>query len=125
MGDGSLHGVPHAGQVDVDYVLPGLLGQFFGRAEADDGCVGDHGVEPAEPGDPIVERRLEPVVVADVGLAGDDAAVEGLDLLDRLGHIDVDGDVDCDDVCALLGQPDRVAAALTPGGAGDEGDFSL
>ena len=75
-------------------------------------------------GDPVVEGRRQPARLADVGLAGDDAAVEGLDLLDRLGQIGGRPDVDGDDVGALFGQPDGVAAALTPRGAGDEGDFS-
>ena len=34
-------------------------------------------------------------------------------------------DVDGDDVGALLGQPDRVAAVLAPRGASDEGDFPV
>ena len=74
---------------------------------------------------PSSRAAFEPAVVADVGLAGDDAAVEGLDLLDRLGQVDVRPDVDGDDVGALFGQPHGVAAALTPRGAGDEGDFSF
>jgi (+)-trans-carveol dehydrogenase len=37
-----------ADQVDVDHVLPGLLGQFLERAEADDAGVGRHRVEAAE-----------------------------------------------------------------------------
>jgi hypothetical protein len=105
-------------------------------AEADDAGVCGHDVEPAEFGDPVVERRLQPAVVPHVGLAGDDAAVERLDLLDRLGQVvrcrhregdgvDLRDDVDGDDVGALLGQPDGVAAALTPGGPGDEGNLSL
>jgi hypothetical protein len=62
--------------------------------------------------------------------------VEGLDLLDRLGQVlrrghrvryrvHLAGQVDGDDVGALLGQPDGVAAALAAGRAGDECDFSL
>ena len=136
VGDGGLDRVPHAGQVDVDHVLPGLLAQFLGPAEADDAGVGDHDVEPAELGDPVVERRLQRVVVADVDLGGDDAPVERLDLLDRLlqvlpcrhrerDRVDLRRDVDGDDVGALLRQPDGVAAALTPGGPGDEGDLSF
>ena len=85
---------------------------------------------------PVVERRLQRVVVADVDLGGDDAPAERLDLVDRLGEIvrcrhrvgdrvDLRGDVDRDDVGALFGQSDRVAAALTAGGPGDEGHLSF
>jgi hypothetical protein len=95
-----------------------------GAAEVDDAGVGDHHVEPAQSGDPVVDYCLQRGVVADVGLVGDDAAVEGLDLLDRLVRVVVRRNVDGDDVGALFGQPDGVAAALTPRGAGDEGDFS-
>ena len=40
-------------------------------------------------------------------------------------RLDLLADVDGDDVGALLGQPDGVAAALTARGAGDEGDLSF
>ena len=81
---------------------------------------------------PSSRAALSAVVVADVGLAGDDAAVEAststsFDLSGRhgSGRVDLRRDVDGDDVGALFGQPDGVAAALTPRGAGDEGDFSF
>ena len=72
-----------------------------------------------------------------VGLGGDDPAVQRLDVLDRLGQVllgapsgirrcrSLRADVDRDDVGALLGQPDRVAATLAAGGPGDEGDLAL
>ena len=74
--------------------------------------------------------------VADVGLGGDHPAVECLDLLDGLGEIvggrggvfervDRRAQIDGDDVGAFLGQADCVAAALTPGGTGDQGDLSF
>jgi hypothetical protein len=41
---------------------------------------GGHDVEPAELGDPVVERRRQRVAVPDIDPAGDDSAVEGPDL---------------------------------------------
>jgi hypothetical protein len=74
--------------------------------------------------------------IRDVGLPGDDPAVEGLDLLDRLGQVgrgrhrvwhagDLRAQVHGDDVGPLLRQPDRVAAALVARRAGDEGDLAF
>jgi len=74
--------------------------------------------------------------VTDVGLAGDDAPVEGLHLFGCLGEVrlggapvwhgcDVLADVDRDDVGTLFGQPNRVRPALAPGGSRDERDLSL
>ena len=82
-----------------------------------------------------IEDRLERLRVAHVGFPGEDPSVECLDRRDRLGQVglggqavadarDVLADVDRDDVGALLGQPDRVTAALTPRGPGDEGDLA-
>ena len=134
--DGRLGGVPHAGEVDVDHVLPGRVVEFFQRAEAEDPGVGRHDVQPPELGHAVVDGRLEGAVVTDVGLGGDDAPVQRLDLLHRLGQIVGGGhrirhrsylaaQVDGDDVRALLGQPDRVRPALAPSRARDEGDFAL
>ncbi len=85
---------------------------------------------------PSLERRTQLAGLAHVGLRGDDAAAGLLDelggLLEVLGrrHRVADGrdvlaQVDRDDVGALLGQPDRVTAALPARGAGDECDFPL
>ena len=74
--------------------------------------------------------------VTDVGLGGDHPAVECLDLLDGLGEIVGRGDlvlqrvdrraqIDGDDVGTFLGEPDGVAASLTPSGARDQGDLSF
>ena len=134
--DRRLGGVPDAGQVDVDHVLPVGIAELFKRAEAEDPGVGRHDVEPPEPGHAVVQRGLQRAVVPHVGLGGHDAAVEGLDLLDRLGQVrrarhrvrdgrDLARDVDRDDVGAFFGQPDRVAAALAARRAGDEGDLAL
>jgi hypothetical protein len=71
-----------------------------------------------------------------VSLAGDDPPVQGLDFLHGLGQVlacrhrvrhgaDLVAEVDRDDVRALLRQPNRVAAALAPHRAGDEGDLAL
>ena len=96
----------------------------------------DDDVELAQLGDAVVEAPLQLAGVAHVDLRRDDA-LPGL--LDELGgllevlrrrHRVADGvevltQVDGDDVGALFGQPDRVAAALAARGAGDEGDFPL
>jgi hypothetical protein len=134
-GIAALGGVPHTGQVGVDHVLPALLGQLLGSADTADAGVGRDDVQPAQLGHPVVECLLQCAVVADVGLAGDDPAVQRLDFLDGLGEVvwcrhreghrgDLCCQVDGDDVRALLGEPDRVAAALAARRAGDEGDFS-
>jgi hypothetical protein len=110
------------------HLVPGLDGA--------DARVGADDVELAELGDARVDRLLERAQVAHVGLAGDDPPVKRLDRLDRLGQVGfgahaiahgvvVGEDVDRDDVGALLGQPDRVTAALTAARAGDEGDLAL
>jgi hypothetical protein len=74
--------------------------------------------------------------VAHVGLLGDDAPVQRLDLQrslgqvrrrrHRVGHrVDLRTDVDGDDVRSVARQPDRVAAALAARRAGDEGDLAF
>ena len=86
--------------------------------------------------DPAVDRVLQCVEVADVDLGGHDPAVERFDEVCGLGEIlgrgarfrcalDMPTDIDRDDVGALLGQPDRVAAALPERRAGDEGDLAF
>ena len=69
---------------------------------------------------PASKARLQPGLVPHVGLAGHDAPVQRLDLLDRLGQVvrawpsgtataaDLAADVHRDDVGAFLGQPDGV-----------------
>jgi hypothetical protein len=126
--------VPDAGEVHVDHVPPDLLVHLVGGREAGDAGVAAHDVEPPELGHALVEGGLERAVVAHVGLGGDDPPVQRFHLLDRLGQVvggghrdgdrlDLLADVDGDDVGALLGEPDRVAAALPSGGSGDERDL--
>jgi amidase len=83
--DGGLHGVEHAGEVDIDHVLPGavLLMQRHGR----DAGVRQHDVDRADLGDALLKRPPELGFVAYVGLRGEDAPVERLDLLGGLGEI--------------------------------------
>ena len=134
--DGRPGGVPRAGQVDVDGVMPVVHAHVLHRAaDARDARVGHHDVQPAELGDAGVHRRLDRVEVAHVRLGRDDPAVLRLHQLDRLGEVvgrghrqralDVVADVDRDDVGALGGQLHRVTAALAAAGAGDEGDLAL
>ena len=135
-GRGGFDRLPHAGQVDVDDVLPGLLVQVQRGREAGDARVGADDVDSAELAHPLGGDRGERGEVADVGLARDDAPVEGLHLLDglrevRLGRAavghggDVLAEVDRDDVGTFFGQPHRVGPALAPGGTGDERDLAL
>jgi hypothetical protein len=133
---GGLEGVPHAGQVDGDHVVPGRAVELLQQAVAEDARVRRHDVELAELGDAVVNRLLEGAEVTDVGLDGDDPAVERLDLAGGLGEVlrgrhrvrhggDLAGDVDRDDVGAFGGQAHRVAAPLPAGGPGDQGDHAL
>jgi hypothetical protein len=105
------------------------------HAGAEDARVHRHDVEPAELRDAIVDRLPEGAEVADVGLGGDDPAVERLDLAGGFREVirgrqrvrhggDLAGDVNRDDVGALLGQSHRVAAPLPAGGPGDQGDHA-
>ena len=86
--DRDLGGEPHPGEVDVDHVPPGLLAHLLGRAAASR-CRRSPPTMSSRPSSatPVVDRGLERVVVAHVGLAGDDPPVERLDLLDRLGEV--------------------------------------
>jgi hypothetical protein len=100
----------------------------------ENGRVGHHDVETAEFGYSLGRDLLQAFEVAGVDLPGDDTPVEGLHLLYRLGEVvgcrrvventshwlaDIDGD----DVGTFLRKPQCVAAALAPGGAGNEGDL--
>ena len=98
--------------------------------------IGEDEIEPAEFGDAVGHRRLEPFEVPDVTLLGHDAPTGLLDEVDRLVEIlasrhrigdavDLIAQVERDDVGALLGEPDRVRAALTPGRARDEDDLPV
>ena len=115
-------------------VLAGLVERLAAVADAG---VGDDDVEPAELLDAVVHGGLQRVVVADVDLGGDDPPVLALDqsaVSARSSGVDAAirstvsiclADVDRDDVGALLGQPDRVSAALAAGRAGDERDLAV
>jgi hypothetical protein len=134
--DRGLGAQPHAGQVDVDHVLPEFLLHLVQRvAGVPDAGVGHDDVQPAQLRHPVVNRRLQRVVVAHVGLRGDDAPVQRLDLLDGLRQVlgrrhrerdalELLADVHGDDVRALLRQPHRVAAALAASRPRDEGDLA-
>ena len=125
-------GSEDTGEVDVDHVVPHLVGQLLDRREAGDAGVGQDDVQPAELRDALVDGRRERGGVPDVGLARDDAPAQvsrrggpsrrgppasrervphGADLLEH---------VDGDDVGALLRQPDGATAAETARRAGDE-----
>src|SRR6185503_9530274 len=93
-------------------------------------------VEPAQFGDALVEDRLQRDDVADVDFRSDATPPGLLDELRGLFEIlrcrhgiadrrEVLAPVDGDDVGAFLGQSNRVAAALAPACAGDEGDLLM
>ncbi len=116
-----LDGVDGADQVGVDAVGPGLH-RWLAFHGGDTG-LGHDDVDLAELGQAGVERLLELAGLADIGLRGDDAAARlldearGLFEILRCGQRIADGvevlaQVDGDDVGALFGEPDRVAATL-------------
>jgi hypothetical protein len=135
--DGGLAGPPHPVQIDVHHVEPHVLGELLDRVHLRrDARVRAHDVEPSEPGDALVERRLESVVVAHVRLRGDDPPAQRLDLPGGLRQILLGGrtvrcardpleHVDRDDVRAFRRQTDRVRPALPARRSGDEGDLAL
>ena len=101
-----------------------------------DAGVGQDDIEVAECGDPFLHDVAQLLPEAHVTLAGDDPAVQRLDLFDRLRQVlgggvrvvhagDGRADVHGDDVCTLLGQSHRMAPTLTTRGTGDECDFPL
>ena len=132
-----LHGVPHAGEVDGDGLQPGGVVHLEGGDGLVDARIRHHDVEPAELGDAVVECCPQRRGIPHIRLVRHDPPVQGLDLADRLGQVllggqrvgrhgrDRPGDVDRDDVRALLGEPDGVAAALAARRAGDESDLAL
>ena len=132
-----LDGLPHPAEIDVDGFFPDVLAHFVQLdAGGADAGVGHDDVQPAQLLDPAVDGGLQRVVVTDVDLVRDDAAVEAFDLsavsarssgvaAGAVESLERPADVDGDDVGALLGQPDRVAAALPARRAGDECNLAL
>ena len=93
--------------------------------------VGHRGVQAAQFGDAVVDRRGQRRGVADIDDVRDGAAAELVDQTCRLVEIVPRGervfdlrqrcaDVDEDEVGAFFGQPHRMAAAHSPRGAGDQ-----
>ena len=136
IGHGRLERVPRPDDVDVDHRAELLLGELPQEPVGADAGVCDDDVEAAElrprPRRPRPAARPCPSCRPE----GDDPASELLDELDGLGEVVLRGalvahrrerlaDVDGDDVGALLGQPDRLGAALTPCRTRDERDFAL
>ena len=135
--DPGLHRFPHTAQVDVDRLVPALLRHLVQLgAGGPDTRVGNDDVETTQLFDAAVHRRLQRVVIPHIDFGGTDAAIQVLDHVGGLGEIfwgrpgrrrALKGlaDVDGDDVGALFGQPNRVAAALTARRAGDERDLAF
>src|SRR4029453_10013607 len=59
--------VPHAGEVDVDGLLPDFRSHLVPLLERADACVGRHDVQATQLRDPRRHDMLEVVVVPDVG----------------------------------------------------------
>ena len=124
---------PGALEVDVEHRVPLGLGQLVGEPVRADAGVVEQDVDPAEALDRVVDRLGHRGVVADVGDDGQAGAARSLDrrpqrvqLLGRAHRVrrvgERRGDVQRDDVVAVLRQRERRRAALAVGGAGDEGD---
>ncbi len=121
-------------QVGVDDIAPRLQRRL--AFHPGDAGLRDDDVDLAEFGEALIERSLEFGGFADIGLDGDDAAPGLLDqfggLFEILGRrhlvadgVDVLAQVDSDDVGALFGQPQGVAAPPLPAcRTGDEGDLA-
>src|ERR1700712_1985018 len=103
--------LPHAGQVDVDHVLPvGFTGLVECLTSVADGSIGNDYVESSELFHAAVHCGFERAVVTHVDLGGHHPAVEALDQVGGLGQIvwrrgrnhaaaaDRLAHVDCDDV---------------------------
>src|SRR4051794_37003157 len=100
-----------------------------------DACVGEHEVDPAEFGDTIGHRCLQPSEVADIALFRHDATTRLLDQIHgfvevlRRGHlipdaVDLATQIERDDVGALFGESDGMRTTLTAGRPGDECDLA-
>nr|WP_281174621.1 metalloregulator ArsR/SmtB family transcription factor [Cryptosporangium arvum] len=106
----------------------------IGVPDADPVHVDD--VDRSERGLTLAHRGFQRGQVTHVGRPRDDAPVERFDQPDRFGQVvgpshriphraDLAAEIDRDDVRALLGEPDRVTAALPPCGTGDERDLAV
>ncbi|KAF0962751.1 hypothetical protein MLGJGCBP_04055 [Rhodococcus sp. T7] len=136
MRHGRLDGAPHSGEVDVDEIGEGGLAHLVERPDGgQDTGVRHDDVEPAQFGDTCIDRLLQLGEVTHVCLLCDYPATRPLDQAHRLvqllarpariGHLRyVVAQVDGDDVGTLLGEPDRMATALTACGPGNEDNFS-
>jgi hypothetical protein len=101
-----------------------------------DAGVGHDDVQASELRHPGREHALQISRLAHVAGLRHDAAIQGLDEPNRLlevgrrgarvrGAGDLGAQVERDDVGAILGQPDRVAAPLAAGSPGHERDLSV
>jgi hypothetical protein len=113
-----------------------FLNAQLSERQGGDARVGQHDVEASEVFHSGIDSGLDGVKVAHVGDGSEHLATGLLDEIDCLVQLfvrchrvvvrgDVTADVDADDVRALAGESHRVAAALTSGHPGDEGDTSF
>ena len=134
-----LGGVECADEIHREDIGPLLeilvVGQLAERHRRD-ARVGQHDVQPAELLHPGIERRLQRVIVADVGDRRDHLAALGFHQCDGLVELfsrrhrvavgrDVGADVHADDRGAVGGEPHSMAAPLSAGHTGDEGDLAV
>ena len=136
-GQRGAHRVEHAGQVDVDHLVPLLRRHLPGDGPRADPGVRADDVDPAELGQAGLDRPLELGKRADVGDRLDRAAAGRLDLfhggveivlgrqLVGEGLEGIRADVDGDHVGALGCEPHRVRASLAAGGSGYQRDLAI
>ena len=129
-------GVPDAGQVGVDGLLPLFRRDLPQPAPIEHPGIGHHDVEATELLDALRDDALLAVGVANVEGLGEDLAALALDQADGLGEIfrcrwlvavasgDRTAGVDGDDVGSGAGQSKAVRASLASGCARDVGNLA-
>jgi hypothetical protein len=132
-----LHGAPHAREVDVERLLPLLLGHVRDRSQlSPDAGVRDEEVDLAELLDALLDRAVEVGLGAYVALDGDHPTVELVHCRDGAGqvlpprHRVIRGrygrrHVQQDQVCALTREPLSKGGAHATAGTRDERNLAL
>src|SRR5689334_8647446 len=130
------HGVPRAGEVDVDHLPPRVSADLPRLSAGTDTGVGDDDVHSTQLVEPSGERRLNLVVVANISLRQNSSAARLLQQsfgLLQVGDgrtrvrrgVDFAAEVEADDVGAFSGQREGVGSPLSSRETGDEGDLTI
>jgi hypothetical protein len=133
--NGNRDGVHHADEIDIRGVDE-LHGVRFAHGHWQDAGVRDNDVDPAEVGQPRLDRVAQFMALTHVGDPGNDTAPEFLHRSFRLREIirrgkrigvrvDLAADVDCDDVGTFPGHRERMGAALTACCTSDESNLAV